>query len=375
MTDESDGPRRADSAADAADTADTGSVPAGAGSTSVEQAEAVTEGSAANETLTDAAVKKAPVKKAPVKKAPVKKAPVEKAPVEKAAVKKAAVKKAPVKKAAVKKAAVKNAPAENAAVVQAAVKTAAVHRAPVEDALDDASLEAVPVKKVSDADRVSRAEELEAEAARLREEQAAAEAVERKAARQRAKRAGVGPERPGAAGAKSARARPRNGWLIASVALAALLVLTLVLGGIFYVKKISDRDDRIARTSALDSARDTALASATSYAKDFGSYDYRHLPADFAKVTTHLTPQFAKSYKASSEGLAATIVKYRGKSTAAVQGVAVSSATTTTAEILIFLDQTVTTAQSNTPRIDRNRLQMSLVRKNGTWLIDQLMLK
>jgi Mce-associated membrane protein len=58
-----------------------------------------------------------------------------------------------------------------------------------------------------------------------------------------------------------------------------------------------------------------------------------------------------------------------------VQGLAASTATTAKVSVVILLDQTVTTSQSSTPRIDRNRLQMDLVRQQGTWLIAKLLLK
>ena len=115
---------------------------------------------------------------------------------------------------------------------------------------------------------------------------------------------------------------------------------------------------------------------AQQYAVDFGSYDYQHLDADFQRVATHLTSGFAKSYASVSATLKPTIVQYKGKSTAAVQGVAISSVSTSRAVVLVFLDQTVTTTQQKTARIDRNRLQLTMQRqKNGTWLISDLALK
>jgi hypothetical protein len=40
--------------------------------------------------------------------------------------------------------------------------------------------------------------------------------------------------------------------------------------------------------------------------------------------------------------------------------------------VAVFLDQTVTTSQSKTPRIDRDRLIVTLVRTGDTWLISKL---
>lgn len=126
----------------------------------------------------------------------------------------------------------------------------------------------------------------------------------------------------------------------------------------------------------LDAARTSALKAAEAYAVDFGSYDYAHLDEDFQRVTAHLTPAFAKKYASVSSGLRSVIQQYHGKSTATVQGAALASVSATKAVALVFLDQTVTTTQSETPRIDRNRMQMSMSRQpNGDWLISDLALK
>ena len=126
----------------------------------------------------------------------------------------------------------------------------------------------------------------------------------------------------------------------------------------------------------IDAARASALKSAQTYAVYFGSYDYAHLDADFHRVTDHLTPDFAKKYVSVSSGLRSVIQQYHGKSTATVQGAAIASVTTTTAVVLVFLDQTVVTSQSTTPRIDRNRMQMSMQRKgDGSWMVSDLALK
>ncbi|MDT4925013.1 MAG: Mce-associated rane protein [Pseudonocardiales bacterium] len=205
--------------------------------------------------------------------------------------------------------------------------------------------------------RLTKAERLEAKAARLREAEALA--AER-------------------AAENAAPAGSRNGWVIALGAVSAVLVVIVVLGAVYLFQVRDDRASAQRELAGLRSAattRATVVAVATTYAVDFGSYDYRHLDADFKKVASHLTPSFAANYTKSSDGLKPTIVQYQGKSTARVQGVGVSSATTSSATVIVFLDQTVTTSQSTTPRVDRNRLQMKLVRRNGTWLIENLLLK
>lgn len=209
--------------------------------------------------------------------------------------------------------------------------------------------EAAPVK-------LTKAERLEAKAARLREQD------ERRAEQRRI-----------AADAGGSSAGPPPGsstGLIVAVSLlgvlSTVLVVLLVLG---YFSWRHQRDsDR-----ALNAARKSALAAATSFAVDFGSYDYRNLSAEFREVETRLTPSFRKSFSQSSAGLVPTIVKYKGSVKATVQGAGLTSASTSRATAVVFLDQTVTTTQSTVPRLDRNRLQVYLVRSHGTWLVTKLL--
>jgi Mce-associated membrane protein len=154
-------------------------------------------------------------------------------------------------------------------------------------------------------------------------------------------------------------------WAVVGLAIVCVALITTV--AILVPVWLDYRDTNAARASALRAAQ--------QYAVDFGSYDYRHLDADFAKVASHLTPDFKKSYLASSSRLEPTIVQYHGTSVATVQGVGLTSATTGKAKAVVLLDQKITTSQSSTPRIDRNRLEMTLVHRHGSWLIDKLVLK
>lgn len=214
----------------------------------------------------------------------------------------------------------------------------------------DGVADAAPIDPAEPAEAAkprTRAEKLEAKAARLREME------ERRAERAAAKDA--------------APARRRKGLL---VAVAVLGVLVLALGTLVAILVPTWLHQK-----HVNAARVSALKAASAYAVDFGSYDYRHLDADFARVADHLTPGFKKTYLSDSSKLRPAIVQYQGRSTATVQGVAAGRVTDSTASVLVLLDQTVTTAQSSAPRIDRNRLQMILVRQGGQWRIAKLLLK
>lgn len=206
---------------------------------------------------------------------------------------------------------------------------------------DGATADAPPI-------RLSKAEKLEAKAARLRE----AEERRAEAAAQRA----------------SAGTTPRPTGLIVAVCLLSLITAALV--AVLIVGYLSWQHQR-----DLNSARAQAAKAATRFALDFGSYDYQHLDSEFSAVAARMTPDFAKSYTDTSNKLKPTLVQYKSKVTATVQGSGVTSVSTAQATVVVFLDQTVTTSQSTTPRIDRNRLQIQLVRKNGKWLVAKLLAK
>jgi Mce-associated membrane protein len=188
--------------------------------------------------------------------------------------------------------------------------------------------------------RLSKAERLEAKAARLRE------AEERRAA---------------------SRSPKRTGYVIATAALGAVVAALLALLLVLYFSGQDQRDE--------NSARDAAAAAAKSFALDFGAYDYQHLDTEFREVAARMTPDFAKSYLETSGKLTPTFEQYKTQVTARIQGWGVTSASTSNATVVVFLDQTVRTSRSSAPRIDRNRLEIQLVHTDGKWLVSKLVAK
>jgi Mce-associated membrane protein len=194
-----------------------------------------------------------------------------------------------------------------------------------------------------------RAARLEAKAARLRE-------------REEAKRA----EPPH-------QATP---WVIVSAVLGALLVASIVVGLLVSLDLRHQRDSRtraLNASRALDAERATVLHLASQYAVDFGSYNYKTYDADVARVKAHLTGKTLSDYTQASQALRPTILQYQSVETAAVAAAAIQTITPSQVTVIVLLDQTVTSKQSPTPRIDRNRLSMVLQRQpNGTWVVPQV---
>lgn len=122
----------------------------------------------------------------------------------------------------------------------------------------------------------------------------------------------------------------------------------------------------------LTAARQQAVVVATAYAVDLTTYDYSHLDAQFAKVLGNSTGSFRSEYTAASASLRDLIAKFKATASGKVLDTAVINSDTGHAQVLLFVDQTVTNSNSTTPRIDRSRMRMGLEKHGDRWLISSL---
>ncbi|MFJ3304712.1 hypothetical protein ACIPSA_16620 [Streptomyces sp. NPDC086549] len=127
-----------------------------------------------------------------------------------------------------------------------------------------------------------------------------------------------------------------------------------------------------------EQARGEALAAARKAAPVVLSYDYRHLDRDFSRaralLTGHFRDQYGKTTKAVVEP---TATKYHGvvKATVATPAdggapaVSVVSATPDRAVVLLFVNQVTRSTQVPEPRLDLNRVRMTLARTSDGWKV------
>ncbi|MGW7383141.1 hypothetical protein [Streptomyces sp. NPDC054794] len=153
---------------------------------------------------------------------------------------------------------------------------------------------------------------------------------------------------------------------VLGVVLVAALVAATVLGWQY-------RQGRHA-----EQARDEAVASARKAAPVVLSYDYRHLDRDFARASVLLTGHFRDQYgKTTKAVVAPTATKYHGvvKATVATPAdggapaVSVVSATPDRAVVLLFVNQVTESTQVPKPRLDLNRVRMTLTRTSTGWKV------
>jgi Mce-associated membrane protein len=144
---------------------------------------------------------------------------------------------------------------------------------------------------------------------------------------------------------------------IVTVGLAVALVLTGL--------SLSNRN-------SLEKARSSALASAKTYGVEIGSYSYKTLDHDFGQVVSNSTSSFGSHYAQASAALKATLLKYHASSKATVVAAGIVSATTTTATVMVFLDQNVTNTVQKGTTTDRTQVEINEVLQNGKWRISNV---
>jgi Mce-associated membrane protein len=160
--------------------------------------------------------------------------------------------------------------------------------------------------------------------------------------------------------------RARRGALVLTVVVLAVLgVLAGALGAVAAT--------RASHRHALDSARRDAVTAATDSLATVLSYDYRHLDRDFARSEAQLTPGFKGKYDQTiADGVRPLAGKYKVVVTAQVTAAAPVQGDADRVVVLAFVSQTVTNTQLTAPRLDRPRMNVTMVHKGDRWLIGDI---
>ncbi|MBV8967429.1 MAG: twin-arginine translocation pathway signal [Mycobacteriaceae bacterium] len=122
-----------------------------------------------------------------------------------------------------------------------------------------------------------------------------------------------------------------------------------------------------------DAANRAALAAASEGTVAVYSYASNTVDRDIDAAKTHLTGDFLAQYERDSKtGVAAVAKQKPMKTSATVVAAAVSQLRPSSAEVLIFLDQTTTTVGAPGPTMSVGSLVVSLSKVNGKWLISAM---
>lgn len=161
-----------------------------------------------------------------------------------------------------------------------------------------------------------------------------------------------------------------RGWVATNRLSTGLAVALVVAVVVLILSQLS-----LSSKDSLAGARTSALAAAKSYSVDLASYNYEHLGRDFDKVDSESTPSFRQSYNQSSDALKPVLTRYEASAQATVVAAGLVSASTNRVVALVFLNQTVNnTAQKGKPASDESRIEITLLRSGGRWLINQVTL-
>jgi Mce-associated membrane protein len=148
------------------------------------------------------------------------------------------------------------------------------------------------------------------------------------------------------------------------VAVAVVLALAATAGLLVLRAQAADR---------LERARGAAEAAAETHAVTLLSYDHRHLDRDFAQARKVLTGAFADDYAATTE----KVVRPSAQEVKAVVTAEVAASSVVRAEpgrvvVLLFVDQTTTSTRLDGPKVDLNRVRLTMVESGGDWLVGQV---
>ena len=176
------------------------------------------------------------------------------------------------------------------------------------------------------------------------------------------------PAAPPPAAPKTRRARHTAPPALVVVALAVAAVsLAVAVAGLLLGSRGADRAEQ-ARESALEAARERTTV--------LTSYDYRMLDADFAAVLETATGEFEKDYRDTTGQLRGTFEQTKAVAVgtvvaAGLEDVELDQDGRDRAVAVVAVDQVISTAGA-APRTERNRLRMTLVRPDGTWLVESV---
>ncbi|UUO03546.1 hypothetical protein M4D79_11515 [Mycolicibacterium novocastrense] len=128
------------------------------------------------------------------------------------------------------------------------------------------------------------------------------------------------------------------------------------------------------REREVTDAGQQALAAAQQYAVVLTSVDAAKLDENFTAVLDGATGEFKQMYSESSSQLKQALIDNKASADGKVIAAGVKSATKDKVEVMLFLDQSVTNALNPEPRLDRNRIIITMEKVDGRWLASDVVL-
>ena len=146
--------------------------------------------------------------------------------------------------------------------------------------------------------------------------------------------------------------------------LAALVLVLVGLLGAAVVLALQVRADE-----QLERAERDAVSAAEAAAQAVLSYDHRTIEDDVAEAAEVATGQFREEYTASTSLLAEQAKAGQAVVDARVHASAVVSSDPDRVVVLLFVDQRTTRKDLPEPRLDQNRLRLTMEQVDGRWRV------
>ena len=191
------------------------------------------------------------------------------------------------------------------------------------------------------------------------------------------------PEQPAAAAtARPAQRFPLASWLrdddtpgppnwVLGV-LVGLLVAALALDGFVVWREVSHRQAAEDAARATHNAVVQSPSVASKAAEALLSYRYDQLPQDLAQARQYLTADYAPDYVNTIRKLVANSAEHLKVTVQAkVLAAGISEAGPRRADVLLFVNQTTTSA-AEAPKTALNRVVFTMVPRNGTWKVNEI---
>lgn len=160
-------------------------------------------------------------------------------------------------------------------------------------------------------------------------------------------------------------------WPVVALLGAVALVL-VVAAGVLGLFTWSWSDVRA--QDAVDAASRTAPAAAERASAAILSYGYTSLDADEKAAERYMTPAYKKKYADTFNRLVKpNATKLKAKVEAEVKASGVAHADADRVNVLLYVNQTTrSTANGGEPQVALNRVQLSMVKQDGTWLVNDI---
>jgi len=143
-----------------------------------------------------------------------------------------------------------------------------------------------------------------------------------------------------------------------------LLVLTLLLAVFLGWRYQQQR----ALADAGEDAEKAGVAAATNML----TYDYKTLDEDFAWVQDDGTKTFQQSFAAAADDARELAEATKAHSEARVRGFGVHLKDADHATVLVAIDSTLTEPDKAAAEDQRWRVELTMVKQDGRWLVDKL---